>query len=268
MEPPCPDDTHQKMRGDLQDSAITEPAAPGGTPNTQHSDAAAGHASLIDPPNSAPECCGWATPPMGNSAAIIAQANVAGEPGLRRPRHDSEDDGEQEDSERPSRKRARLSPCATEVEAAPSTMGEAAPREPEAQAHLQGAEQALTATSSPSVDAVELRNNFFAIADGLEAALQALLLPELESLGAYYFDPEASSSLLPELESLGAYSFDPEASGSSGRACADCRHHFEAQDLVVALPCGHEFHAWCVCRFDVDDHTCPLCREAASGGQL
>lgn len=265
MEPPCPNETLQKMRGDLQESAITETAAPVGTPNTQQSDAAAGVASPIYPPNS-----------MGNSAATIAQANVAGQPGLRRPRHEtlsaaacSEDDGEQEDSESPGRKRARLSPGATEVEAAPSTMDEGAPREPEVQAHLQGAEQAFTATSSPSVDAVELRNNFFSIADVLEAALETLLLPELESLGAYYVDPEASGSLRPELlQSLGAYYFDPEASGSTGRTCADCQHHFEAQELVVGLPCGHEFHAWCVCRFVVDDHTCPLCREDDSGEQL
>lgn len=245
----------------MTESAIT----PGGTPNTQQSDAAAGDASLKDHPNSTAEFCGWATPPMGNSAEIIAQASVAVEPDLRRPRHEtlsaaacSQDAGEQEDSESPSRKRARLSPGATEVQAAPSTTGEDAPREPEVQAHLQGAEQAFTATSSPRVDAVELRHRFTAaIADVLEEALQP-----------YYFDPEEIGSPLPELESLGAYYFDPEASGSPGRTCAFCQLHFEAQDLVIVLRCSHEFHAWCGCRFIGDDHTCPLCRGDASGEQL
>eukprot|EP01137_Pigoraptor_chileana_P033157 Opistho-2@23652 len=55
--------------------------------------------------------------------------------------------------------------------------------------------------------------------------------------------------------------------GSEGETCAICLDEFIVGVDVKVLPCGHEFHAECICPWLLNHWTCPLCKHNILGEQ-
>ncbi|KAG7655138.1 Zinc finger RING-type [Arabidopsis suecica] len=49
-------------------------------------------------------------------------------------------------------------------------------------------------------------------------------------------------------------------SNSDASVCTICLEEFEKGEIVVTLPCGHEFDDGCIGKWFLKDHVCPLCR--------
>lgn len=67
-----------------------------------------------------------------------------------------------------------------------------------------------------------------------------------------------------EIECLESYQFIPQVDELETAFCVVCRSHYQAQELVLVLPCGHEFHSSCAEQWLQISRTCPICRRNAS----
>lgn len=51
-----------------------------------------------------------------------------------------------------------------------------------------------------------------------------------------------------------------KTSNSDDSMCTICLEGLEKGEIVVTLPCGHEFDDGCIVKWFLKDHVCPLCR--------
>lgn len=67
-----------------------------------------------------------------------------------------------------------------------------------------------------------------------------------------------------EIDQLPSYHFSPESHEPDHIYCALCTLNTESEELVLVLPCNHEFHATCIDKWLRGSPTCPICRSNAS----
>lgn len=67
-----------------------------------------------------------------------------------------------------------------------------------------------------------------------------------------------------EIDQLPSYHFSSEGHEPDHIYCAVCTSNIESEELVLVLPCNHEFHATCIDKWLRGSPTCPICRWDAS----
>ncbi|KAH9362841.1 hypothetical protein HPB48_015196 [Haemaphysalis longicornis] len=103
----------------------------------------------------------------------------------------------------------------------------------------------------------------------------AMAMLEAEEAGAFdlpinidetWEEPVPPGLSQGQIERLVTYQLTQEANESSAEPCVMCANHYQAEELVRVLPCGHEFHSPCIDTWLQINRACPFCRCDASTG--